>query len=414
MNQPRRFHWDLAEIDSSVQIDETAENIYISPVTFAREGVFPYEDGRALKPGDELAKAAAVSRMYVTWGHPPFKVVTNRDQIKGVADSLHVEKDGKGVKVKGRLVWYKQRMTVDQQELTRSAAKREVSVGQYCVDDRTPGTWNGQPYDYVQRQILFDHVATVDLGRCSYPNCGIGVDQAPLPSQAGAIPTQDYNQWSYLDPKVVHLRIAASQDSSCGQCIFYHQGDNTCQIVAGPVSANLVCDQFLARRSLAEFLTSMRGARDELHGDLVMKEEEEVSIEEDAQLTAQQKNRLPDSSFAYISPDGKRKLPIHDRRHVIAALNAVQNWSFRGQALSIPRSAKPGIKRKVCAAARRFGVKSAFCGTADSATELMRNLMAMDRADLVAFHRFVHRADDYVEDGPIHRAVLYVLHKKAA
>jgi len=43
--------------------------------------------------------------------------------------------------------------------------KTELSCGYRCVYDFTPGFWNGQPYDVVQRQIRGNHLALVDEGR---------------------------------------------------------------------------------------------------------------------------------------------------------------------------------------------------------------------------------------------------------
>lgn len=43
--------------------------------------------------------------------------------------------------------------------------KRELSAGYRCVYDWTPGVWNDQPYDCVQRRIRGNHLALVDEGR---------------------------------------------------------------------------------------------------------------------------------------------------------------------------------------------------------------------------------------------------------
>jgi hypothetical protein len=45
------------------------------------------------------------------------------------------------------------------------SGKTELSCGYRCVYDFTPGFWNGQPYDAVQRQIRGNHLALVDEGR---------------------------------------------------------------------------------------------------------------------------------------------------------------------------------------------------------------------------------------------------------
>lgn len=46
-----------------------------------------------------------------------------------------------------------------------NAGKKELSAGYRCTYDWTPGTFNGQPYDCVQRQIRGNHLALVRKGR---------------------------------------------------------------------------------------------------------------------------------------------------------------------------------------------------------------------------------------------------------
>ena len=43
--------------------------------------------------------------------------------------------------------------------------KREMSLGYTCWLDETAGEWNGQPYDCVQREIRYNHLALVEKGR---------------------------------------------------------------------------------------------------------------------------------------------------------------------------------------------------------------------------------------------------------
>ena len=64
-----------------------------------------------------------------------------------------------------------------------------------------------------------------------------------------------------------------------------------------------------------------------------------------------------DENFAYVpkdAPPSGRKLKIGDAEHTWRAVQAVADWRYRGQALDIPKSAKPGIVRKVGAAVRKF------------------------------------------------------------
>lgn len=68
-------------------------------------------------------------------------------------------------------------------------------------------------------------------------------------------------------------------------------------------------------------------------------------------MTAEERNALPDSAFAYVSDDGKtRKLPIHDAAHT---RNALARFSHT----DIPESAKAGAWKKILAAAKKFGIE---------------------------------------------------------
>jgi hypothetical protein len=43
--------------------------------------------------------------------------------------------------------------------------KKELSAGYHADHDFIPGTFNGQDYDAIQKNIIFNHVALVDRGR---------------------------------------------------------------------------------------------------------------------------------------------------------------------------------------------------------------------------------------------------------
>jgi len=89
---------------------------------------------------------------------------------------------------------------------------------------------------------------------------------------------------------------------------------------------------------------------------------------EDATLNYSQKKSLPDSAYAYIEPeckkeDGKtqqscRHFLIHDEAHVKAALQALGGARI-GKKPEFADKAKP----KICAAAKKFKIKSDVCET---------------------------------------------------
>lgn len=69
-----------------------------------------------------------------------------------------------------------------------------------------------------------------------------------------------------------------------------------------------------------------------------------------ATLNAKQRNNLPDSAFAYIDSSGGRHLPIHDEAHCRAAMSRFNQTAFESA------SAKATARRKILAAAKRFGI----------------------------------------------------------
>jgi len=61
----------------------------------------------------------------------------------------------------------------------RTGQLKDNSIGFSCDKDVTPGEFQGQKYDYVQRNICIDHLAApIEQGRCPSPYCGINVDSA--------------------------------------------------------------------------------------------------------------------------------------------------------------------------------------------------------------------------------------------
>lgn len=45
------------------------------------------------------------------------------------------------------------------------AGKKELSLGYRCKYEYSPGVWNGEKYDYIQRNLRGNHLALVDKGR---------------------------------------------------------------------------------------------------------------------------------------------------------------------------------------------------------------------------------------------------------
>jgi hypothetical protein len=70
-----------------------------------------------------------------------------------------------------------------------------------------------------------------------------------------------------------------------------------------------------------------------------------------AELSAAARDRLRDSSFAYIDSSGERHLPIHDADHV---RNAISRF---GQTDFDTKAAKHSAAKRVLAAAKRHDIE---------------------------------------------------------
>jgi len=172
----RKIGTSHAEVDASKIVEDTDEFLVV-PAIIAREGVFPYPEGKAYKPAAELKEAAWTSEgaWIVAEKHPDTVVLTVRDDIKGkVENSKFCEKING---ITGNLRFFRAKCDAKFLDEIKSGKRKDVSLGFFYDYDATPGKWNDEPYDFVQRNILVDHVAAgVPVGRCRSPYCGIAVD----------------------------------------------------------------------------------------------------------------------------------------------------------------------------------------------------------------------------------------------
>ncbi|MEA2632136.1 MAG: hypothetical protein QOE66_2355 [Chloroflexota bacterium] len=70
-----------------------------------------------------------------------------------------------------------------------------------------------------------------------------------------------------------------------------------------------------------------------------------------ADLDAEARDRLRDSSFAYIDSEGERHLPIHDAAHVRNAVARFDQTDFQS------KSARYAAARLILAAAKRHDIE---------------------------------------------------------
>ena len=172
----RKIGIDLAEVDATKIVEDSNEFLVV-PAIIAREGVFPYPEGKAFKPAEELKAATwtVKGRWLVTEKHPDTMLVLNRDLIKGEVENAQFCSEINGIRA--NLRFFKEKCDSKFLDEIKTGKRKDVSLGFTYDFDATPGIWKGMHYDFVQRNILADHVAAgVPLGRCSSPYCGIAVD----------------------------------------------------------------------------------------------------------------------------------------------------------------------------------------------------------------------------------------------
>ena len=147
-----------------------------------RTGIFTYFDmapdgtvkiQRQLRHPDEVFADDTMASLHglpATNDHPPVNLLNTdnaKDWIVGwQADTpIRVQLDDVAIEspdyIRTKIVFF-DRKTIDQ---IQTGKKREISLGYTCLLDETPGVFNGQPYDAVQRQIRYNHLSLVDKAR---------------------------------------------------------------------------------------------------------------------------------------------------------------------------------------------------------------------------------------------------------
>lgn len=160
----------------SAVIDTDKDTMTFKDIIVARPMVQVYVMGdekvRVLKCPTELDKAQKyMDHRYVCDDHPLEQRVVSPDQIRGHTHDSKVT-DAKELSTSLTITDATLKDKIDN-------GKRDVSIGFDCALDWKPGTFTDaegtdHAYDAVQRNILINHVAIVDEGRCSlHDGCGI-------------------------------------------------------------------------------------------------------------------------------------------------------------------------------------------------------------------------------------------------
>jgi hypothetical protein len=179
------------QIDTSKMVD-TRDGLLIKDAIICRAMVLDYNGKKILKSPEALANSMlTMQRMMITDEHPRSRVIMDVSEIKGRVLPETVKLNN-NVAAGDLLITDK----VLADEIREG--KRDLSPGYYADIIEEPGTFNDEPYEAVQKKVLYDHLAVVKLGRCSRPKCGI------LDSMQGALGEQTINSnSSIIDEKKI-------------------------------------------------------------------------------------------------------------------------------------------------------------------------------------------------------------------
>lgn len=186
------FSWDEVSI---VQIDNPpheaafdTERFYKIPLTAARpvEQTYQTVDGDVtmLKPSTELEAAAwSLDNAPFTLGHPDSRIVDGVDKVHGFTRAPRWMADDEALRGDVYIP------VTDIEAKSFIEDNDDISIGfWYNVDHNVNDEHNG--VDAYQRDLLIDHVAAVDEGRCSREDgCGLGADATAVSSFHATVAT---------------------------------------------------------------------------------------------------------------------------------------------------------------------------------------------------------------------------------
>ena len=166
--------------DQSARIYDTNGWAEVKDNPISKVGVFPYS-GSQISPDLEPDKIYKVYRPEEELNNPEtinsFKLVpwTDEHAMLGSEDGMQPA-EKKGVHgVTGEDVYFddgylKANLKVFSNKLAQliDSGKKELSIGYRCLYDNSPGVYNGESYDFVQRNIRGNHLALVEEGRSGH------------------------------------------------------------------------------------------------------------------------------------------------------------------------------------------------------------------------------------------------------
>ena len=163
---PTDFRYDRGELKGNAT--RTDEGYVRGEAIVTRTGVFQYQnaDGsirRELRHPDDVFQQSSLKSLRmipITDGHPSESRVDASN-----ASRLSIGNTGENVSVDGRYVLVPLTITHKDGVNSIEGGRVELSLGYRCDLEPTSGEYNGERYDFRQRNISYNHLALVDTAR---------------------------------------------------------------------------------------------------------------------------------------------------------------------------------------------------------------------------------------------------------
>jgi hypothetical protein len=161
--------------DSAREVDNNGW-IEVKNNPLSKVGVFPYSGGQVggdptkiynvYRPAEELSHPEAIDSLkLIPWVNDHVMLGSSKDGLtpaeeKGVEGVI-----GEDVYFKDGILYGNIKIFSENLANLIEDGKKQLSAGYRCVYDFVSGVFNGQPYDAIQKNIRFNHLALVDEGR---------------------------------------------------------------------------------------------------------------------------------------------------------------------------------------------------------------------------------------------------------
>lgn len=184
-NGRRTLKWNALKLNQEHTVQETDDEWVIPGSVVTREGVHNF----GLKRAEDLARTYHLADgIPFTHNHPFDIIVTDLSQVGGWFSLTGF--DPETGSVQGDLHLLKRSidgLSITDLNVTRNEETVEafqngdeihLSIGYFSTDDFLQGDHDGDPYEWIEREIVYNHVARVGHGACSWDDgCGMGRGQ---------------------------------------------------------------------------------------------------------------------------------------------------------------------------------------------------------------------------------------------